>query len=91
MFGLVELGAGFLVGTIVLPALFAISKALGLYAVVREREAQVFTLFGRVLGVMDEPGLRFPIRFGIKAVLVPFFGKRRRSTSACASATSGSR
>jgi len=77
-FGLVELGAGFLVGTIVLPALFGIAKALGLYAVVREREAQVFTLFGRVLGVLDEPGLRFPIqRFGLKAVLVPFFGKRQ--------------
>ena len=37
----------------------------------------MFTAFGKVLGVLDEPGLRFPVaRFGLKAFLVPFFGKR---------------
>jgi regulator of protease activity HflC (stomatin/prohibitin superfamily) len=46
-------------------------------------EAQVFTLFGKVLGTLDQPGLSFPIaHFGVKALLVPFFGKRHRvSTS----------
>jgi hypothetical protein len=33
----------------------------GLYAVVGECEAQVFTLFGKVIGTIDEPGLQFPL------------------------------
>ncbi len=67
----------FFFGLIVLPIVLTLAKVFGLYAVVAECEAQVFTLFGKVLGVLDEPGLCFPItRFGPKAVLVPFFGKR---------------
>jgi len=68
---------GFVLGLFALPILFGLSGAFGLHAIVREREAQVFTLFGQVLGTLDEPGLRFPLaRFGLKALLVPFFGKR---------------
>ncbi len=29
----------------------------GLYSIVNECEAQVFTLFGKVIGTLDEPGL----------------------------------
>lgn len=66
----------FIVGVLYIPILLAIARALGLYAIVREREAQVFTLFGKVLGTLDEPGIRFPLGyFGLKALLVPFFGK----------------
>ena len=66
----------FVIGVLYIPLLLAIARALGLYAIVREREAQVFTLFGKVLGTLDEPGLRFPLGyFGLKALLVPFFGK----------------
>ncbi|MGF1511590.1 MAG: SPFH domain-containing protein [Myxococcota bacterium] len=73
----VELGLGFLLGALILPVVLNIAKSFGLYAVIRESEAQVFTLFGRVIGVLDEPGLRFPIqRFGPAALLIPFFGKR---------------
>ena len=71
--------AAFLVGLIYIPLLLAIARKLGLYAVVKEREAQVFTLFGRVIGTLEEPGLRFPLGyFGLKALLVPFFGKLYR-------------
>jgi len=69
----------FVIGVLYIPILLAIARALGLYAIVREREAQVFTLFGKVIGTLDEPGLRFPLGyFGVKALLVPFFGKLYR-------------
>lgn len=73
----------FFFGLFVIPLILTLAKVFGLYAVVTEREAQVFTLFGKVLGVIDEPGLRFPMaEFGPKAFLVPIFGKRHRvSTS----------
>ena len=67
---------GFICGLMIIPVLLFFAKLFGLYAVVNECEAHVFTLFGKVLGVLDEPGLRFPmVRFGPKALLIPFFGK----------------
>lgn len=67
----------YIFGLTIIPIVFSFAKLFGLYATVNEREAQVFTLFGKVLGVFDEPGLRFPVlSFGPKALLVPFFGKR---------------
>ncbi|WP_295401688.1 SPFH domain-containing protein, partial [uncultured Thiocystis sp.] len=73
------LSVAFIVGLIYIPLLLAIARALGLYAIVNEREAQVFTLFGKVIGTLDEAGLRFPLGyFGPKALLVPFFGKLYR-------------
>ncbi|MBK5965017.1 band 7 protein [Thiocystis minor] len=73
------LSVAFIVGLLYIPLLLAIARTLGLYAIVNEREAQVFTLFGKVIGTLDEPGLRFPLGyFGPKALLVPFFGKLYR-------------
>lgn len=67
----------FIVGVLYIPILLAIARKLGLYAIVNEREAHVYTLFGKVIGTLDEPGIRFPLGyFGPKALLVPFFGKR---------------
>ncbi len=78
-----ELVVAFLVGLVYVPLLLAITQALGLYAIIKEQEAQVFTLFGTVLGTIDEPGLRFPFSyFGVKALLIPFFGKRYRVSTA---------
>lgn len=69
----------FVVGFLYIPILLAIARKLGLYAIVNEREAQVYTLFGKVIGTLDEPGIRFPLGyFGPKALLVPFFGKLYR-------------
>jgi regulator of protease activity HflC (stomatin/prohibitin superfamily) len=74
---------GFFVGLLFLPIALGMSRAFGLFAIVGEREAQVFTLFGKVLGVLDEPGLHLPVaRFGPKAFLLPFFGKRHRVSEA---------
>ncbi len=67
----------FLVGLAVIPVALKLVSAFGGYVVVGECEALVFTLFGKVLGTVDEPGLHFPIhRFGPKAVLIPLFGKK---------------
>jgi regulator of protease activity HflC (stomatin/prohibitin superfamily) len=58
------------------PVFFAIVRLFGLYTAVPEAHSQVFVLFGKVIGTIDEPGLHIPIfRFGPKAVLVRFFGK----------------
>lgn len=68
-----------LFGFAFLPLVLLLSGRLGLYTVIREREAQVYTLFGKVLGTLEEPGIRFPlIHFGLKALLVPLFGEMHR-------------
>ncbi len=67
----------FVLGLLFIPIALRLFKSFGFFAVVGECEAQVFTLFGKVLGVLDEPGLRFPMaQFGVRAFLLPFFGKR---------------
>ncbi|MBL9037977.1 MAG: SPFH domain-containing protein [Archangium sp.] len=54
----------------------SLARAFGAYTVVEERKAMVFTLFGEVLGTIDEPGLHFLwAKFGLKAMLIPLFGK----------------
>jgi regulator of protease activity HflC (stomatin/prohibitin superfamily) len=54
-----------------------------MYACVGECQSHVYTLFGKVLGTLDEPGLQFPLqKFGPKALLLPFFGKRYKVSTA---------
>ncbi len=73
----------FFLGLFFIPMLLGLFSAFGVFTVVDEAEAQVFTLFGRVLGVIDEAGLHSPIvRFGPQAVLIPFFGKRTKVSTA---------
>jgi regulator of protease activity HflC (stomatin/prohibitin superfamily) len=58
------------------PALFSLGLALQLWRVVQERTVQVYTLFGKVIGSIDEAGVNFPFFiFGPKVFLVPLFGK----------------
>jgi regulator of protease activity HflC (stomatin/prohibitin superfamily) len=67
----------FVLGLVIVPLLLKLGRAFGLYAVINECEAQVYTLFGKVVGTLDESGLQFPVsQFGLRAVLIPFFGKR---------------
>ena len=68
---------GIFFGLAFIPFLLGLAKTFGLYVVVRECQAHVYTLFGKVIGTLDEPGLHFPIsQFGVGSLLVPFFGKR---------------
>ncbi|MEL6342174.1 MAG: SPFH domain-containing protein [Myxococcota bacterium] len=64
------------IGLISLPVIITVVRWFGLVAIVQESEAQVFTLFGKVLGTLDEPGLHIPIaKFGPRALLLPLFGR----------------
>ena len=57
------------------PILLGIAKTLGLYAIVGEREARVYVLFGKVIGILNEPGLHMLwTQFGWKALFVNWLG-----------------
>jgi len=65
------------VGLATIPIAISIINTFGIYASVGERQEHVYTLFGKVLGSLNEPGLQVPIKqFGPRALLVPFFGRR---------------
>ncbi|TWU05518.1 SPFH domain-containing protein [Stieleria varia] len=67
---------GFVFGMMLIPLILGVARFFGLYVCVGECKSHVFTLFGKVIGTIDEPGLHIPVlRFGGRAMLVPFFGK----------------
>lgn len=52
-------------------------RLIGFYAIVDEGTCHVYVLFGRVIGVLKEPGLYFLwLRWGPAALIVNWFGKR---------------
>jgi regulator of protease activity HflC (stomatin/prohibitin superfamily) len=58
------------------PIFLGLLRLVGFYTIVQEREARVYVLFGKVLGVLDQPGLEFLwARFGWKALLLPIVGQ----------------
>jgi regulator of protease activity HflC (stomatin/prohibitin superfamily) len=58
------------------PLILGLARFFGLYTIVAEREAKVYVLFGKVLAVIDEPGLHFLfLKLGFKALLVNLLGK----------------
>ncbi len=66
----------FVAGVAAVPAMLALARALFLYTVVHECRTHVYTFFGKVVGVIDEPGLHvLPLRFGPKALLFRLFGR----------------
>ena len=63
----------FLIGV---PMLLLFARFFGLFTTVKECEARVFVLFGKVIGVIDEPGLHLLVtKLGPRALLLRFFGK----------------
>jgi regulator of protease activity HflC (stomatin/prohibitin superfamily) len=69
----------FVICVLLVPILTTLGKFFCLFAIVQECEAQVFLLFGRVIGVIDEPGLHIlAIKLGPHALLIRFFGTVRR-------------
>ena len=65
----------FLVLIIGEPLLRGLCRLFGLYAIVRERTCRVYMLFGKVAGVIDEPGLHFlPAILGPRAFFINFLG-----------------
>ena len=59
------------------PIVFGLLRMTGLYVVVAERRSHVYTLFGKVVAVFDQPGIysMWP-RIGVRSLLVPLLGKR---------------
>ncbi len=69
--------AGTFIGLFILvPILFGILRAFGLYAIVEEGRCHVYVLFGKVLAVLDEPGIYFLwSRLGIVGPIVNWLGQ----------------
>lgn len=77
---------GLLIG---LPIFLGILKYLCWFTTVNECRCKVFVLFGKVIGVIDEPGLHItPFSIGPGVLLVPFFGKVTPSICVSTSVTS---
>lgn len=68
----------FLCAWVAVPVLIAFAELFCLFAIVHEREAKVFILFGKVIGVIDEPGLHLlTLKLGPHSLLIRFFGQVR--------------
>jgi hypothetical protein len=72
---LIAAGITFLAMWFVMPIILLILRQLGIYTIVQEGTCQVFVLFGRVIGILKEPGLQIlPFRLGPSAFLVRWLG-----------------
>ena len=61
---------------LVVPFLLALARLFGFYTIVQERTCRVYVLFGRVAGVLNEPGLHFlPAALGFSAFFINFLGR----------------
>jgi len=61
---------------ILVPILFGVAQLLGVYTIVGERQCKVYVLFGKVVAVIDQPGLHFLIlKMGLKAPMANLLGK----------------
>ncbi len=62
--------------TILVPMFLAFTRLFGIYTIVNEGSCKVYMLFGKVVTVLNEPGLHFLFaKIGPKAVIVHFLGK----------------
>jgi regulator of protease activity HflC (stomatin/prohibitin superfamily) len=72
---IVAAGASFVGLFIVVPIIFGLLRAFGVYAIVEEGRCHVYVLFGKVLAVLDEPGIYFLWgKLGIVGPIVNWLG-----------------
>jgi regulator of protease activity HflC (stomatin/prohibitin superfamily) len=58
------------------PVFLGLARAFGVYTTLDERKAKVYVLFGKVKGILTEPGLHpLWLRLGPSALIVNWFGK----------------
>lgn len=77
------MGTAFVTAAFILVALFvaewivpAFARLFGLYAIVQEGTCRVYVLFGKVVGILHEPGLHIlPFSLGPSAFIVHFLGQ----------------
>ena len=66
----------FVLAFILFPFFLWIVRVFGMYATVEERTCRVYVLFGKVIGVISEPGFYLlPAVLGPRAFIVNFFGR----------------
>ena len=76
--GFITTSGVFLVVFAISEPLFLLSlRLMGLYAIVEEGTSHVYVLFGKVVGVIDEPGLHILVKaLGVKGLMIGIIGKR---------------
>ncbi len=75
---LIAIAVSFLAPFLLVPILLGVAKTLGLYTTVQERTCKVYVLFGKVIGILDQPGFHFlPAKLGLAAFVVRFLGSCR--------------
>lgn len=80
---LIGLCVGFFVFFVAIMFIAALGNIFGVWQVLPERTVIVYTLFGKVIGQVEEPGVFFPIvDFGPRALLLPIFGKAYKVSTA---------
>ena len=73
---LIAAAAVFFLMFVVEPLILGIARLLGFYAIVGERQCKVYMLFGKVVAVLDEPGLHFLwTELGVRAPIVNWIGR----------------
>jgi regulator of protease activity HflC (stomatin/prohibitin superfamily) len=74
----ISIAAIFFLGAfIAVPVFLGFLRFFGVYTIVEERRAQVFTLFGSVAAVLTEPGITcLWLKMGPKALFINWLGKR---------------
>ena len=61
---------------LIVPLLFAFFRAFGFYTIVQERQCRVYVLFGKVILILDEPGLHLLwFKLGWKAPVLGWLGR----------------
>jgi regulator of protease activity HflC (stomatin/prohibitin superfamily) len=59
------------------PLILALARLFGLYVIVPERRCYVYVLFGKVIAMLDEPGLYLLFtKLGWRAFIIHWFGRR---------------
>jgi regulator of protease activity HflC (stomatin/prohibitin superfamily) len=72
---LITLVMGFLGTPIAIKIFLGFMRLLGMYAAVQERTVRVYVLFGKVVTILDEPGLHLLwLKMGPKAMIVNWIG-----------------
>src|ERR1022692_3279788 len=65
----------FLVAFVAEKVVLVLSRVFGLFAIVQEGTCRVYVLFGKVIGILDEPGLHIlPLKIGPSALIVNLLG-----------------
>jgi regulator of protease activity HflC (stomatin/prohibitin superfamily) len=61
---------------VLVPLLLGLAQMFGLFAIVQERRCHVYVLFGKVVAILEEPGLHLlPARMGWRAFVIHWLGR----------------